>query len=467
MEDIIQHYWLAADLKRRLLKLVDASPPSECCKKIFMHGRQISTGSLSPEEILKEEPVLRMIQQIIQVNDEILSINPAEFENFLRYRIQNPAATVRLLKIIFQGYGKQPALTTLLNQETIFLKDLLYNKLCEMISEENWRDFVRLLLNEQSLAPEFFKDYHALLKYPLELQILGYGEISTVMKPVGKFTQFKNTRWIYKRMPIFPSLEDVMKYRRIYREYRELLIQKCGLRVPEQKIWYVVRKNGTVSVYALQEMVNPDLIGHKIIHRLNPEQGRFLFNRVLHEIKKIWDFNQASEDLKIALDGQISNWALLDLSTENIENQIRADLIYLDTSTPLYRIDGKEQLDTEIFIKNSPSFLRAVIRLFFLQDVLDRYYDFRLVVIDLIANFYKEGLPQFIPYLVEDANRQFEGDFSELNLELLTEKEIKKYYKQDAFIWKFFQASRKIDKFIIEKIRHKRYEYRLPGKIKR
>jgi len=229
----------------------------------------------------------------------------------------------------------------------------------------------------------------------------------------------------------------------------------------------VVRPDGTVSVYALQEMVNPDLIGHKLIHRLSPEQGRLLFRRVLDEMRKVWDFNRESTDIKIGLDGQISNWALQDLGTENRDEQIRAPLIYLDTSTPLYRIQGTEQLDPEIFIKNSPSFLRAIIRKFFLPDVLDRYYDFRSVVVDLIANLYKEGLPQFIPQLVEDSNRIFAEEFSDFNLEPITEKEIEKYYKEDAFIWRFFQTSRRIDKWITEKIKHKRYEYRLPGKIKR
>jgi len=466
MEETIQRYWQAADLKRRLIKLIDQAPPETRCQRIFIHGKAVSTES-SAEKIIEKEPVLQTIQQIIQANEELLAVNPTELENFLRLRIQNPAASVRLLKIIFDGCCNQPALSTLLNHESVFLRDLLTKRLCELISEENWQDFIRLLKNEQSLDSMFFKDYQALLKYPLELKILGYGEISTVMKPVRKFLDRQSTRWIYKRMPIFPSLEDVKKYQKIYREYRELLIEKCGLRVPEQKIWYVVRENGTVSVYALQEMVNPNLIGHKIIHHLNPEQGRILFNRVLHEMKKVWDFNRTSTDLKIALDGQISNWALEGDETDTLDEQIQSNLIYLDTSTPLFRVNEEEQLDPEIFIKNSPSFLRSIIRMFFLQDVLDRYYDFRSVVIDLIANLYKEGLPQFIPQLVEDANLIFATDFADLYLEPLTEKEIEKYYKQDAFIWKFFQTSRKIDRFITEKIKRNRYEYRLPGKIRR
>lgn len=49
----------------------------------------------------------------------------------------------------------------------------------------------------------------------------------------------------------------------------------------------------------------------------------------------------------------------------------------------------------------------------------------------------------------------------------VTRTEIDKYYKKDAFIWRFFQFSRRVDKFIIEKIFRKKYYYRLPEKIER
>ena len=43
-----------------------------------------------------------------------------------------------------------------------------------------------------------------------------------------------------------------------------------------------------------------------------------------------------------------------------------------------------EQINTEIFLKSAPLPLRILIKKFFLQDVLDRYYDLRLTIIDLI-----------------------------------------------------------------------------------
>ena len=142
-------------------------------------------------------------------------------------------------------------------------------------------------------------------------------------------------------------------------------------------------------------------------------------------------------------------------------------ITYIDTSSPLYRIQGNEQLDAELFLKSTPFFLRPIIRAFFLQEVLDRYYDLHLVTVDLIANFYKEGLPHLIPDLITTANAFFAEQMEDFEVQPLTEEEVKKYYKNDAFIWKFYLAARKIDRFITEKILGKKYEFRLPEKVKR
>ncbi len=49
----------------------------------------------------------------------------------------------------------------------------------------------------------------------------------------------------------------------------------------------------------------------------------------------------------------------------------------------------------------------------------------------------------------------------------LTEAEIEKYYKNDAFIWALFLALRRMDRFIKTRMLGGRYNFILPGKIKR
>ena len=116
------------------------------------------------------------------------------------------------------------------------------------------------------------------------------------------------------------------------------------------------------------------------------------------------------------------------------------------------RKDGVEQLNPELFLRSTPSFLVWLIRLFFLEGVMTRYYDFRKVTIDLIANFYKEQRPEFIPMLIATANSFFAGEDAQSGIAPLTEKEIISYYKEDAMIWRVYLAFRKIDRFLHLKI---------------
>ena len=153
----------------------------------------------------------------------------------------------------------------------------------------------------------------------------------------------------------------------------------------------------------------------------------------------------------MSIDGQVSNWAL-----------VNNDLFYFDTSTPLFKINGTEQMNPELLLNSTPKALRWIIRKFFLQEVMDRYYDLRLIYIDLIANLYKEQKSDFIKPAVYLAN--------ELLLESsqkITEAEVEKYYKNDKLIWQLFLSFRKIDRWYSNHILRKQYEFILPGNIKR
>jgi hypothetical protein len=137
-------------------------------------------------------------------------------------------------------------------------------------------------------------------------------------------------------------------------------------------------------------------------------------------------------------------------------------MVYIDTSTPLYRKQGEEQLDPELFLQSAPSFLRWIIRLLFLKDVINRYYEPRQVYIDLAANLYKEQRPDLIPPTMNVINQCIPND-----LPPLTEKEVKRYYREDKLIWTLFLAFRRFDCWLKTKLFRERYEFILPGKIAR
>jgi hypothetical protein len=49
----------------------------------------------------------------------------------------------------------------------------------------------------------------------------------------------------------------------------------------------------------------------------------------------------------------------------------------------------------------------------------------------------------------------------------LAKNEVDKYYREDKLIWIVFLGLRRLDRFLTTRLLRKRYEFILPGKIKR
>jgi hypothetical protein len=293
-------------------------------------------------------------------------------------------------------------------------------------------------------------------------RVLGYGEISTIFEIQSD--SVKNLAC--KRLPIFQTRDEVERYEQIYRDYNEILEKKTGINVPDYGFAWFTTDAGRIIAFDVQQKLPSASIGNRAIALLNTEDIRTLFMLVLHELYKLWLFNAAHPKEALGIDGQISNWAIAGFDPEKgIENG--AKLLYFDTSTPLMKKDGGEQLDPELFLRSAPSFMLWLIRWLFLEGVMTRYYDARLVTIDLIANFYKEQRPELVPDLVKAANEFFAGEGASLSIKPLTEKEIESYYKEDAMIWIVFLALRRFDRWLHKYIMRKPYAYILPGNIKR
>ncbi|MEJ2249432.1 MAG: DUF6206 family protein [Candidatus Lokiarchaeota archaeon] len=319
----------------------------------------------------------------------------------------------------------------------------------------NIEDLKELERNIDTIHPEEGK---------IPIRILGFGEISLVFEIIGD-----NSNTAYKRIPIFDTEEQVKRHIWAYDEYNRILKEDIGLSIPDYGTAWFRRDNGEIAFYCVQEKIDPDSVGHKIIHELsNTTDLENLVLLAIREMKKVWKFNETNEKgLKVGLDGQISNFSLINYDIQNPHVDNNSKLMYLDTSTPMFRTDGEEAMDAELFLKSTPSFLRWLIKAFFLEDVVDRYYDWRRVIIDLIANFYKEQKSEVIPDLINLANKFFDTEAFEFNIEPITPKEVKDYYKEDKMIWVIFQNARKIDRFIKTKILRKKYDFYLPEKIKR
>lgn len=283
-------------------------------------------------------------------------------------------------------------------------------------------------------------------------RVLGYGEISTVFE-----IDVEDLRGLaFKRLPLFVDHVEIEKYTATFVEYNRVLEQDVGLRLPAHDHAIVTNTKGRPIFYIVQQKLPAESIGNRAIHRLSLEHVQALVRRVLQHARQVWDFNRRQKRVQVAIDGQISNWSIAG-----------DDLQYVDTSTPLFRIDGVEQLDTELFLRSAPSFLVWILRAFFLKDVVNRYYDFHRVAVDLVANFYKEQKAEFIPGVIQTVNDFFATEARELNIAPLTENEVRDYYKEDALIWSLYFNMRKVDRFLRLHVLRGDYPYILPEKIVR
>ncbi len=294
-------------------------------------------------------------------------------------------------------------------------------------------------------------------------RVLGYGEISTVFA-----IDIDGLRDLaFKRLPVFHTPEEMAAYGIVYEEYNRLLREEVGLRLPAHGQASFCTDTGRPVFYIIQKQLADTSMGHRAIHLLARDATLALVQHVLEELRRVWAFNRRQARLQVALDGQISNWSIQRFDPR--DPQVAADSIlqYVDTSTPLFRVQGVEQLNPELFLRSAPSFLAWALRALFLKDVVNRYYDFRRVVIDLVANFYKEQRPDLVPDVIAAANAFFAREAGDWGVQPIMEQEVRSYYREDAFIWRFYLAARKADRFLRRRLLGREYPYILPGKIQR
>jgi hypothetical protein len=298
---------------------------------------------------------------------------------------------------------------------------------------------------------------------PISAGVLGYGEISTVFE----IHHESQSDIAFKRMPLFNSHEQIEQYSDVYFRYHERL-KEIGIELPEFGATSVSTEDNRLVLYLWQRKLPAESIGDKIIQTASEEEIRALVKTILRQLLKVWEFNERQKPVvEVAIDGQVSNWAVKDPADILRGIQEGVDLIYLDTSTPLFRENGIEQLDVELFLRPTPPGVRYILKKFYLDDIVNRYYDFRKVTIDLVANFFKEQKPQLVPVLIEVANDFLSSEAGALGIAPINYEEVEDYYKDDASTWKLYLRMRRLHRFIRTKILRRYYAYILPGEIQR
>ncbi|MBI3395722.1 MAG: hypothetical protein HY042_07805 [Spirochaetia bacterium] len=291
--------------------------------------------------------------------------------------------------------------------------------------------------------------------------IIGYGEMSTVFT----FDHPELQGLAFKRMAVFRTAAEIERYEGDFYEYHRVL-NDMGVFTPDYGTHVVTRTPRGAApypiLYVCQGLLNPAGVGSRYVRERSEAESVQLFTEILRRFEIVFRYNKQNIGvLELGLDGQISNWA----AAGDPGAGKPPALLYLDTSTPLMRRGGVEQLDPELFLRVCPSYLVWMIRLFFLKDVLNRYYDLRLVIIDLLGNLIKEKKADLIDPFLLHANRFLAEKWPDLLP--IQRKEVESYYKEDAMIWRIFLAFRKFERFMNTRLQGREYPLVLPEKVER
>jgi hypothetical protein len=295
----------------------------------------------------------------------------------------------------------------------------------------------------------FYRELTVRLRPRLRRTVLGWGEISTVVEIRGSpITVWRHPdtgvpmRVVYKKMPPFLDGASAKDFVERYLEYNATLHHELGIAVPSFDA-RVVERDEQVFIFVIQERVDPASVGHEILRDISPPATERLYTLILREYEKLFRFNQARaiDGYQIGLDGQIPNWAVMGYGGDPDALTGEEALLYLDTNVPMIRIHGQDVVSADMYFQALPGAAKWLIkRLNLDQEVMDRYFDVRTIMLDFLGNLIVRHRADLVPRLIELSNEALAGPFSEGHFVPFTLKEVESYYKSDVATWRLWRS---------------------------
>ncbi len=282
-------------------------------------------------------------------------------------------------------------------------------------------------------------------------RIIDYGELSVVI------TLEKLKGFALKRMSGFTDGVETEQYIADIEAYLDLLRQR-GVEPLPTKCFAI--KGRTHVVYLVQELLDKKRLGNFIVRTCSEEELPGVLTLVMESVVACLRQNTAlSDGIEVAADSQLSNWFFP-------EGGGAPQLI--DVGSPIKRINGKVEAFTEPIYRSGPWLISMIFKILGVaEDYFNDYFDLRLTILDLLGNLYKEQAAERIPACIEIVNNWLAQQPEGNKINPVTPAEVKKYYGKDASLLEVVLQLRRFKRFTANKIFQGRYDYILPGKIKR
>lgn len=266
---------------------------------------------------------------------------------------------------------------------------------------------------------------------PGEMEIIGAGEITCVVAWRGHAC---------KRLPPFTDPARVSAYEQLLGEYLAALNQAGVSTLPT----------------TLVRITNRDrLVAYLVQPRIPAGNGmpRWMLGVPMSEAvamaARVLDLVRGCNAAGVGIDANLSNWLVQD-----------GQPVYLDVSTPMLRdAAGRHRLDTEIFVATLPAIVRGVVRKYFVNDLLDRYFVTRSVYENLIGDLPNTQLDHFTARLLTEANARLDQP--------LTLKQIAAYRREDRLTWRTIRQLLKLEQFWRRTVLRSPHPHLLPSQFTR
>jgi hypothetical protein len=289
------------------------------------------------------------------------------------------------------------------------------------------------------------------------VSVLAYGEVSACLRLAGL------PGLVCKRMSGFADEASAQRYQELVRTYLTELAA-AGVEVVDTQIVPIPRPGRAPVVHLVQPELPVASLGHSILRTADDATVVDAVERVLATTLRLAVADrERSDGLEVALDGQLSNWSFGE-DTAHL-----GDPVLVDVGTPFMRHDGRHLIDIGWLETPIPAGVRTYYhRRGLVGAYLDDYYDPRLVAIDLLGNFHKEGRADRVPLGVDVVNRWLAEDAAVLGTrDPVTADEVEKYYRSDADLLALYLRLRRADRFLRTKVFRKPYDFVLPGPVSR
>ncbi|MFN8125658.1 MAG: DUF6206 family protein [Candidatus Nanopelagicales bacterium] len=288
------------------------------------------------------------------------------------------------------------------------------------------------------------------------VRVLAYGEISAALIVTDE-PALAGT--VVKRMSGFRDASAAREYVALLTEYLTRLTD-LGVETISTRAVVVPRDGRGPTVFLVQPQVSADSLGDRLLHSATDSELAEALTAVLGRVEVVLRSNLASPDDEISVDAQMSNWVF---------GSDRP--VLLDVGTPFVRRGG-HQFDQEILLSAVPPGIRAYYRRKgTASEYMDDYFDARLIAVDILGNFFKEGAADRLGVGIDVVDAWLTGPAVDLPQDPsrtgpVTVAEVAEYYEADAATLELFLRVRRLDRGIRRLVRRP-YDFILPGPVNR